>query len=182
MLILKVVLFLALSSSANLQHDGIMFHLSSFGMAFEPGNSSHRISIQSGISSMNRCAMACLIDTECLTVDYDSSSFLGRLFTTWAYEGTVIQSAALSTSNVGYIEKTLALYFLYGQSCNVSNATNRFLSCSFGRWSCPVRKYFNGSVCRSNIGLIFTTYQDSPDRKGETTLDLRKMFVFSSRA
>jgi hypothetical protein len=166
MFIFYILFFPALILSTNQQQIAALFQVSLFGIEFSPVNSSDLISIQTGVHSVTRCVMACLINIECYTVGYDSSSFLCRLFAVWVYEGTIIQSASLPTSRIAYIEQKPILYFLYGQFCNASYAVNRFLWCINGQWHCPTGQFFNGSICRGKIKLILilSISQDSSDK------------------
>jgi hypothetical protein len=157
MFVLKICLLLAVSSCATQQQEGIVLHIFSIGATFQPLNSADLIETQSNVNSMNQCAMACLMNTECRTLEYSSSLRMCHLFGAWAYEGTILQS----TSHLVYIEQTPALYFLYGQACDSLSAVDRFLSCMNGHWSCPWGQFLNGSVCQSKASLISTTLQYS---------------------
>jgi hypothetical protein len=167
MFIFYILLFFTLILSTNQQQIATLFQVSSFGIGFSPANSSDLISNQTDVRSMTRCVTACLINTECYTVGYDSSSFLCCLFAVWVYEGTIVQSASLPTSRIAYIEQKPILYHLYSQSCHALYAINRFLWCINGQWSCPTGQFYNGSICQSKIYLILILiiYQDYSNRK-----------------
>ena len=151
MLSLKMIcLLLAMSFSTTQQQEGIILHIFSIEADFQPSNSADLIGTQSSVNSMNQCAMACLIHTECRTLEYSTSLHLCHLFSAWVYEGSIIQS----TSHLAYIEQTPVLYFFYGQVCDSLFTVNRFLTCMNGHWSCPVGQFFNGSVCQSKTSLI----------------------------
>ena len=152
MFTLKIYLLLAMSLSTNQQQQGIMLHIFSSGATFQPLDSADLIATQLGVKSMNQCAMTCLMNTECRTLNYDSSTLMCHLFGAWVYEGTSIQS----TSHLAYMEQTPVLYSMYGQVCDTLFALNRFLSCVNGHWSCAVSQFLNGSICQSKNSLIST--------------------------
>jgi hypothetical protein len=135
----------------------VLFHLSSFGLEFQPGNTADLISSQSNISGMNRCLMMCSGDERCQTVDYDGSSKMCRLFLTWANQSMFVTSTSL-TRRIGFVEQTAELYSFYQQPCVVFNDINRYLSCANNSlWSCQSGQFYDGSVCRNQYTSEMTT-------------------------
>lgn len=94
------------------------------------------------------CAQLCHSTMECRILDFDAQSHRCRLF-----EGNFRTMGSLAVSlspqsRVGSIT-LLPEYFLnYGQMCS-SCQGSRSLTCRNNTCQCPIRTYFDGSICQS---------------------------------
>ncbi len=88
----------------------------------------------------------CDLNILCRTFDYDSSSFICRLFEGAVNTGSIISS--VSTSCVGALQFFSYFFATYGQPCYQCEE-NRYLTCSNGSCSCPSYTFWNGNQCEN---------------------------------
>ncbi len=92
------------------------------------------------------CPLACYLNVQCRTFDYDSSSLICRLFE-GALETGYITPAAV-TSFVGFLKQIPAFFTAFHQPCSQCK-NNRYLICSNNTCECPLHSFWNGSQCEN---------------------------------
>ena len=88
--------------------------------------------------------LACYLNVQCRTFDYNSSSLDCRLFEGALETGHIVP--AIPTSNVGFLKNIPAFFTAFHQPCSKC-AKNRYLTCSNSTCECPLHSFWNGSQC-----------------------------------
>jgi hypothetical protein len=142
---MKLVAFLCLLVTTNGFYPA-QFTLSTAGNRFQAENTLEILSTFSSIGTISPCAMLCYRNSLCRTFDFDSYSRQCRLFEASVDTGTIVSS--VSTTVVGWIEMEPSLFNLYNASSDQC-VDNRFLNSetSSGWCECPIRTFWNGSMC-----------------------------------
>jgi hypothetical protein len=91
-------------------------------------------------------SLACNLNVQCRTLDYDSSSLVCRLFQSALNAGYII--AAPSTSRIGYLEYFSIFFSGYHQPCSQCTE-NRYLTCLNSTCECLLYSFWNGSQCEN---------------------------------
>lgn len=106
-----------------------------------------RLSIFYLVSKYGACPpLACNLNVQCRTFDYDSSSLLCRLFGGAFSTGHVVP--AVTTSRIGFVEYLPLIFKNFGQPCS-QNLANRYMACLNNTFECPLHSYWSGSVCEN---------------------------------
>jgi hypothetical protein len=137
--------------------------LSSSGENFKPANSIELLETCS-VSSLLQCGygknehffnilkqimchpLACYVNVQCRTFDYDSSSLVCRLFEGALDTGHIVSAA--STSRVGFLNYFPIFFTAFHQPCSQCTQ-NRYLTCSNNTCQCPFHSFWNGSQCEN---------------------------------
>ena len=90
--------------------------------------------------------LACNLNVQCRTFDYDSSSLICRLFEGALNTGYIMPVPP--TSRVGSLEYFPIFFSAYHQSCSQCSE-NRYLTCSNNTCECPLHSFWNGSECEN---------------------------------
>jgi hypothetical protein len=91
-------------------------------------------------------ALACNINVQCRTYDYDSSSLVCRLFEGALDTGYIISAAP--TSRVGSLRYVPVYFTDYSHPCSQC-IESRYLTCSNNTCQCPLHSFWNGSQCEN---------------------------------
>jgi hypothetical protein len=89
-------------------------------------------------------SLACYLNVQCRTFDYDSSSLVCRLFEGTLDTGYIVSAA--STSCVGFLKYVPIFFTAFNQTCSQCTK-NRYLTCSNNTCQCPLHSFWNGSQC-----------------------------------
>lgn len=90
--------------------------------------------------------IACNLNIQCRTFDYDSYSAACRLFEGSLNTGSLISSAP--TSRIGSVVLFSQFYTNFGQPCPEC-IQNRYLACSNTTCQCPPNFFWNGVACEN---------------------------------
>lgn len=82
----------------------------------------------------------------CRTFDYDSLSYICRLFEGAIDTGSIVSS--VSTSRIGALHFSPQYFVAYGQSC-FHCEQNRYLICLNETCRCPIHSFWNGVYCEN---------------------------------
>jgi hypothetical protein len=91
-------------------------------------------------------SLACNLNVQCRTFDYDSSSLVCRLFE-GAFE-TGCSVPVSPTSRIGFLKYTPTLFTAFQQSCSQC-INSRYLTCSNSTCQCPLHSFWNGNQCEN---------------------------------
>jgi hypothetical protein len=91
-------------------------------------------------------SIACNLNVQCRTFDYDSSSLVCRLTEGALDTGNIIPAA--TTSRVGSLKYFPIFFTAFYQACSQC-MESRYLTCSNNTCQCPLHSFWNGSQCEN---------------------------------
>jgi len=160
-LVILLLTLVAVVDSQTLSRSYI--RLSGWSKSFQPANSIELLETQS-VSSLLQCgsgkiehfyyfykqimlhSLACNLNTQCRTFDYDSSSRVCRLFEGALETGYTV--SAVPTSRVGSVQYFSIFFNAFQQPCSQCTE-NRYLTCLNNTCQCPLHSFWNGSQCEN---------------------------------
>jgi hypothetical protein len=89
-------------------------------------------------------SLACNLNIQCRTLDYDSSSLVCRLFEGVLETGYSVSAAP--TSRVGSLKYISMFFTAFQQPCSQC-VESRYLTCLNNTCQCPLHSFWNGSQC-----------------------------------